>query len=68
MTDVYKIECCGTINAFQFIPLNTGDVVFIVWRRMTGHTYKAIKKNTISVTGMVLSSFGTVCTTSDQLV
>ncbi|CAG2241189.1 unnamed protein product [Mytilus edulis] len=20
MTDVYKIECCGTINAFQFIP------------------------------------------------
>lgn len=53
ITDIYKIGCCGTVNAFQFIPLNTGDVKFIVWRRMTGHTYKAIKKYTISVTGMV---------------
>ncbi|CAG2242596.1 unnamed protein product [Mytilus edulis] len=57
MTDVYKIECCGTINAFQFIPLNTGDVKFIVWRRMTEHTYKAIKKNTISVTAQNIGKY-----------
>ncbi|XP_076082633.1 uncharacterized protein LOC143053735 [Mytilus galloprovincialis] len=57
MTDVYKIGCCGTINAFQFIPLNTGDVKFIVWRRMTERTYKAIKKNTISVTAQNIGKY-----------
>lgn len=54
MTDFYKIGCCGTVNAFEFIPMNTGEVTFIVWRRVRGHAHKAIKKITISVTGMFL--------------
>ncbi|XP_052097131.1 uncharacterized protein LOC127732114 isoform X8 [Mytilus californianus] len=56
-TDIYKIGCCGTVNAFQFIPINTGDVKFIVWRRVRGNTYKAIKKNTISVTAQNIGKF-----------
>ncbi|CAG2242598.1 unnamed protein product [Mytilus edulis] len=50
MADFYKIGCCGTVNAFEFIPMNTGEVTFIVWRRVRGHAHKAIKKITISVT------------------
>ena len=48
--DVYTVSCCGLISHWEFYPIRSGTVDFLVWRP-NGTSYNLVGYNTVSVRG-----------------
>ena len=50
---VNTVHCCGQITMWQYIPVETGNITFSVWRKIDVNRYKVVGTNTIVVQGKV---------------
>ena len=48
---VNAVHCCGQITMWYYIPVKTGNVTVIVWRKTGVKRYKVVGTNTIVVQG-----------------
>lgn len=47
----YALQCCGTLNRFQYYTKADGDIEMMLWRPVGGTLYKLIGSVSDTVTG-----------------
>ena len=50
---VNTVHCCGQITMWHYVPVETGNITFSVWRKTGINRYKIVGTNTIVVQGKV---------------
>jgi hypothetical protein len=51
--DLFQINCCGVISAWEFYPCAVGTVEFIVWTKKSGTTYEIKGINRVEIIGKI---------------
>lgn len=51
LNGIYSINCCGRIKMWEFVPVNTGRVTFVIMRKTTDNKYKFVGSNQIHISG-----------------
>ncbi|CAG2242599.1 unnamed protein product [Mytilus edulis] len=46
LNGIYTINCCGRIKMWEFVPVNTGRLTFVIMRKMSDQKYKFVGYNT----------------------
>ncbi|XP_076082631.1 uncharacterized protein LOC143053734 [Mytilus galloprovincialis] len=49
LSGIYSINCCGRIKLWEFTPVNTGRLTFVIMRKTTDIKYKCVGANQIHI-------------------
>ena len=52
---VNTVHCCGQIAMWHYVPVETGNITFSVWRKIDVNRYKIVGTNTLVVKGKDVS-------------
>jgi len=64
---VNTVHCCGQITMWYYIPVKTGTLTFIVWRKIDVNRYKLVETNTVVVKGKVnMTIYPAIITSAEE--
>lgn len=51
LNGIFAVNCCGRIHMWEFIPVKTGILTFVILRKADGYKYKCVGSNVVHIAG-----------------